>query len=230
MLKQSLKDSWFFFKNHAIAISIIVLPIVVPIEIISALYQNVVASDSALSKELIPVFIGLLVNPVYSVAIIFYMVSAISSEKVDTKTLWKMGVKFWLPFLFLSVIMGTAILFGLVLLLVPGILLAVRYSFADFDLLLNKNTPLDAMKNSWNLSREYMWVILGGLTIISIALYVPHYLVSSLFEDSSMASKIFTSATNIIYAVLNVIYTIFTFRIYELAKVKHNETSNHSFE
>lgn len=231
MLKQSLQDSWFFLKNHAIALSIIIFPIVIPLEIISVTYQEVIASEElAWSDQIIPIFIGLLAYPVYSVAVIFYIVSAIAGERVETKSLWQLGVKFWLPYFVLTCIAGIAIMIGLVLLLVPGIILAVRYSFSEFDLLLNKSTPLDAMKSSWSLTREYMWVILGGLTIITIALYVPHYLVLSLFDDTSITFKILTSASNIIYAVLEVMYTIFAFRIYELARVKHSESNNHSHE
>ena len=45
MLKKSLMDSWAFFKRHALAISIIILPIVVPVEILAALYQYFLASE-----------------------------------------------------------------------------------------------------------------------------------------------------------------------------------------
>lgn len=224
MLKQSLQDSWFFFKNHAIALSIIILPIVVPVEIISVLYQELIAGEEfSWSDQIIPMLISFVAYPVYSVAVIFYIVSAISGERIDTKTLWQLGIKFWLPYFILTAIITVAIIFGLVLLLVPGIILAVRYSFAEFDLLLNKSSPLDAMKSSWNLSKEYMWVILGGLTVITIVLYGPFYLVSVLFDDSSTAFKVFTSVSNMIFAVFYAMYTIFTYRVYELAKAQGSQ-------
>jgi hypothetical protein len=224
MLKQSLHDSWFFFKNHVISLSIIILPIVIPVGIISMLYQELIASaEFSWSDQIITMLISVVAYPIVSIAVIFYIVSAISGEIVNTKTLWQLGIKFWLPYFILTAIITIAIIFGLVLLLVPGIILAVRYSFSEFDLLLNKSSPLDAMKSSWNLTKEYMWVLLGGVTVITIALYGPFYLVSALFDESGTVFKAFTSAINMILAVFDTIYTIFIFRIYELAKSQRSQ-------
>lgn len=227
MLKKLLTDSWSFFKSHAVAISIIILPIVVPIDVFTALYQYFLTSEEyVLSEQIVPTVIGFIAYPIYTVGVIFYIASIISGETLGTKTLWKLGAKYWLPYLVLSILVGLAVMFGFVLLIIPGIIFAIRYAFSEFDLLLNQSKPLDAMRNSWDATKEYMWVIFGGYVVITLVFYVPYYLVSSLFEESSISYLMLDTASSIVYSVLGVLYTIFAFRVYEFSKSQHNQSLN----
>ena len=206
MLIQLLTDSWLFFKNHIVAISIIILPIVVPIDIFTALYEYSFAGEEyVFSDHVIPVIIGFIVHPIYSVAVVFYISSIISGEYLDTKSLWGLGLKFWLPYMILTLLVALAFMAGLILLVIPGIILAVRYSFAEFDLLFNQSNPVDAMTNSWNATREYFWVLFGGILIITIALYLPYYLIFSLFDEPSLFSFVLEVVSRIVYSVLVVL-------------------------
>jgi len=227
MLKKSLTDSWSFFKIHAVAISIIILPIVAPIDILTALYQYFFTSEEFLfSEQVIPMAISFIAYPIYTVGVIFYIASVISGENIGTKNLWKLGAKFWLPYIILSILVGVVVIFGFILLVIPGVIFTIRYAFSEFDLLLNQSKPLDAMRNSWDTTKEYMWVILGGYVVITIALYVPYYLVASLFVESSISYWVLDTVLNIAYSVLGVLYTIFAFRVYEHAKLQHNQSLN----
>jgi uncharacterized membrane protein len=93
-------------------------------------------------------------------------------------------------------------------------------------LLLNQSKPLDAMKKSWDITKDYMWVILGGYVVITLIFYVPYYLIASFFDEASMAYWLLDTSSNIIYSVLAALYTIFAFRIYEFAKSQHNHAPN----
>jgi len=227
MLKKSLMDSWSFFKIHVLAISTIILPIVAPIEVLTAFYQHFLASEEfVLSEQLIPMAIGFAAYPIYAVGVVFYIASVISGETIDTKSSWRLGAKFWMPYIVMSVFIGVAVMFGLILLIIPGVIFAVRYAFSEFDLLLNQSKPLDAMKHSWDITKDYMWVILGGYVVITLVFYVPYYLIASLFDEASVAYSLLDTASNIIYSVLAALYTIFAFRVYEFAKLQHNQALN----
>lgn len=227
MLKTSLMDSWAFFKIHVLAISIIILPIVVPIEVIEALYQYFLASEEfVFFEQIISIAIGFVAYPIYAVGVVFYIASVISGKTIDTKTSWRFGVKFWLPYTILSIFIGIAVMFGFTLLIIPGVIFTVRYAFADFDLLLSQRKPLDAMKNSWAETKDYMWAILGGYVVITLVFYMPYYLIVSLFDEASVAYLLLNSTSNIIYSVLATLYTIFTFRVYQIAKSQHNQELN----
>jgi len=227
MLNKFLMDSWSFFKIHVLAISIIILPIVVPIETLTALYQYFLGSEEfVLSERLIPMVIGFVAYPIYAVGVVFYIASVISGETIDTKTSWRLGIKFWVPYVVMSIFVGVVITFGLFLLVIPGIIFAIRYAFSEFELLLNQNKPLDAMRNSWDVSKDYMWVILGGYIIITFALYAPYYLLAWLIDEASVAYWVLVTIFNIIYSVVAALYTIFAFRVYEFAKSQHNQSLN----
>lgn len=223
MLIKSLKESWSFFKIHSIALSIIILPIAAPVEIFSSLYEYFLNSDEFhFIKEIVPMAVNAVTYPIYTIAVIFYIASVITGETLDTKKLWKLGTKFWLPYIIMSAMIIITVISGFILLIVPGIILVIRYAFSEFDLLLNKSKPLNALKNSWSETKEYMWVIFGGYILITLALFVPYYLITSIFEGASITHWVLNTLLNIAYSVLGVLYTIFAFRIYDHTKSQHN--------
>ena len=226
MLNQFLIDTWYFFKNHIVAISMIVLPIVIPVEILSTIYrQNYTGEEFVLAEQLPPMLLGFVVYPIYTAGIVFYLNSVIVGKGMDARSAWLLGVKFWFPYVLLSIMMGVAIILGVFFFILPGIFLAIRFAFSEFDLLLNRTSPADAMKNSWSLTKDYMWVILGGYAIITLILFVPYYLVTKLFDAPNTYSPVLDTTANIIYSVLEVSYMIFAFRIYDYARQQHRPAS-----
>lgn len=218
MLTTFLLDSWSFFKRHIITIATIVLPITIPFEIITTLQQNSINTEElVLADLLLPLLIDSMVYPVYTIAIIFYISSVVADKRIDIKTLWGHGIKFWLPFMIYSIASGIIITIGLILFIIPGLIYIARYAFAPFDLILNENTPFDAMKNSWHTAKDYLWIILGGYIVITVILFSPFYFASQLFTQGSAAMLIFEIISNIALSVLHVMYTVFSYRVYEYA-------------
>lgn len=218
MIIKSLIDSWYFFKNHILAISFIVLPIVVPIVLLSTLYEYGARNEEqTLLAQSVSMVLRAIAHPIYAVGTIFYISSTISGEKTDILRLWKLGIRYWLPYTILSILIGVVVLFGLFLFVLPGILFAARYAFAEFDLLFNRNDPLDAMSNSWDTTKDFMWVIFGGYVVITAALYSALYLIEMLNDESSVLYYLLTATESIVFSVLSVIYTVFAYRIYTFA-------------
>ena len=218
MLTKFLLDSWSFFRRHVIMISAIVLPIAVPFEILTTFQQNSINTEElVLADLLLPLLIDSIVYPVYTIAIIFYISSVFSGKSSDIKTLWSLGIKYWLPFMIYSIASGVIITIGLILFIIPGLIYTARYAFAPFDLLLNESPPFDAMKNSWHTAKDHLWLILGGYIVITVILFSPFYFASQLFTQGSTEMLIFEIISNIILSVLHVMYTIFSYRVYEYA-------------
>ena len=223
MLQNLLLDSVRFFREHYIPIAMIVLPIFIPIEILDAIYSNyILKEDSGFFEQFPIMFIGLLVSPIYTAGVIFYILSVVAGDAIDTKSAWRLGVKYWMPLFILNVFVGVVVTLGFLLLIIPGIICVARYAFAEFELLLNNSRPLDAMKNSWETTREFIWVILGGYLVIAIALVAPYYVLDAVLEHLELELEILDNFLNIIYSVLGVISIIFTFRVYHLSKEQDN--------
>jgi len=197
------------------AIGMIILPLFIPVEILDAFYRYYfVNENSDLSVQLAPTLWGFLVYPVYTGGTIFYIASAVDGKIIDVQTAWRLGAKFWMPFVLLSVLVGLVTMAGFLLLIIPGIILVARYSFAPFELLLNNKSPLDAMRDSMAGTKKYMWTILGGYLFLAIIIDSSYYLLGAFFRELAIPGNML----NILYSVLGVMYTIFTFRVYHLAK------------
>ena len=222
MLKQSLLDSWNFFKNHANPLFLIVLPIVVPLQIILAIIfadapapvegaQGV--SPEQLAHVFKRIFVEFLFAPLYRIAVIVYLASVIDGNILSRMACWKLGVKYWLPYLALSMIVGLIVSTGMMILIIPGIFFAVRLAFAEFDLLFNDSTPMKAMKTSFLMTGPHFGVILRGYLVIFAVLFAPYYLLSGIlpFAVASLLSILFS-------VTLYIAMTVFAYRVYELVK------------
>jgi hypothetical protein len=108
------------------------------------------------------------------------------------------------------------------LFLVPGLIALGRFAFADFDLLLNKHNPADAMRTSWEATRPYFWLILSGYLVIFAAVIAPYFFLVFVLEDLIKDLGIFEVVLDTLYAVLSTLLTIFRFRVYDLAKQRRN--------
>lgn len=74
---------------------------------------------------------------------------------------------FW-KYLGVSILQGLVILGGLILIIIPGILWAVRFSFSPIILIDTKMGPVKAMKESYAITKGSFWHLLGFWLVIII--------------------------------------------------------------
>ena len=222
MLKQSLLDSWNFFKNHANALFFIVLPIVIPLQLVLAMiFSNPPASvegAEGLTPEQLAyvfqrMFVEFLFAPIYRIAVVMYLASVIEGNILPRVECWKLGLKYWMPYLALSLIIGMIVATGMMIFILPGIFFAVRLAFAEFDLLFNGSSPLTALKNSFSQTKAHFGVIFRGYVVIFAALFLPYYILSGIlpYAIASLVSILFS-------VTLYIAMTVFAYRVYELVK------------
>ena len=214
-----LLDALKLFKTYYAGIAWIVLPLFIPMEIFDAVYYYYfVGADSGILIQMPPILVRVIGYPIYTGAVIFYLSSILSGDVIDTKKAWSLGVQYWGPFFVLNILVWIAITAGFFLFIAPGIILIGRLAFSEFDLLLEKREPLYAMKNSWQKTGDYMWMILWGYLIISLVLYGPYFAFILLMNIKLAQLGVFYHLVTILYAFLSVIYTVFTFRVYHLSR------------
>lgn len=223
MLNTALTDSWLFFTKHFVAMSVIILPIFIPANLFVILYQHFFTSEQFVFFEhIIPISIGIFVFTICSIAVVFYIVSTAPGRERDVTTLWKLGLKYSLPYVVLMILVGSAVFAvfsGSLLLVVPGIIITIKLSFSIFDLLLNQTQPINAIKNSWRLTTGYAWTIFLGILIIT----TPLYFLDPVFNAAVVHSQVVMIIYNAIYSVLTTLYVIFTYRMYEFAKSQQHQ-------
>ena len=85
-------------------------------------------------------------------------------ETVTVKDLWNPMPFLW--YLIAQILVGISVLVGLVLLIVPGIFLALSFIFSSYLIVDKGKGPIEAMKGSWNMTKGHKWQLL--LLVMSI--------------------------------------------------------------
>jgi hypothetical protein len=222
-LQTLLTDSFKFFRSRFISIVLIIVPVVFPVELFRVRYaESFLGPEADLSSQLPTLLVGLAAYPIYTAGIIFFIASVISGDKLNVRDCWLLALRFWGPFLLLSLLLGAATALGFMLFLVPGLIVLGRFAFADFDLLLNKHHPADAMRYSWEATRPHFWLILSGYLVIFAAVLAPYFFLVYVLEDLLKDLGVFRVVLDTLYPVLGALLTIFRFRVYDLANERRN--------
>lgn len=223
MTKTFLLDTFSFFRANFIVISLIVIPFTIPLELFSFFYYRNIGHDGAGLVAFLPVVVYALLYAIFGAAIVFFIASVIKGHDITVSQAWALGIKHWPSYFMLTVILILTIGFGFALFILPGLFLAARFAFSEFDLLLNNQGPFESLRSSWEASREYFWSLLSGGLIITLIIYVPYWSVVSIFNEAGLYTDVVDAVLSIIESVLMVLYTIYAFRVYDFA-LKHSGT------
>lgn len=74
---------------------------------------------------------------------------------------------FW-KYLITNILQGLAILGGFILLIIPGIIFALQYSFAPLILIDTKADPIASMKESAAITKGKKWQLLGFYLVLAV--------------------------------------------------------------
>lgn len=215
MLKKSLIDSWNFFTSHWVAFSFIILPIFGVFEIFNIFYESrFITEDSGLSDQLPVILVFCLAYPIVRAALVLYIDKQVSGQPVSVSECMSFGFSHWLPFFALTMILITTIFMGFALLIIPGVYLMVRYSFAELNFLLKKDDVMQSIQSSWYQTKEYFGLLLAGYVIITVCLYGPYIFISFAIDGDLLIDKVFALCLDLVYFVLDTLYLIFAYRVY----------------
>ncbi len=213
-LSTLLKDTWYFFTTHFIGLCAVLLPLLIPLNIISmaaGFYSN--DGEQIIWPALI---LELMAFPLYQGALIFFLATVIKDKHQNVSQYYRQSMKYWFSLMLLYLLMGLAMMGGFILLILPGLIVAARVAFAEFYCLLHEEAPLDAFKSSWEQSREYQWKILGGLLVIGLAIIIPFAVLEWLVAALGLNGAIYTFISSLLASIISACTTIFCFRVFTL--------------
>jgi len=182
-LINSIWDSLRLYQNHFVMLISIALPFLVLIELFEAYYIATYLSTPFMLDDLTPLLIShLTIKPFYNIAIIFYISSVISSQSLSIKHAWLLSVKFWPIYFLLNLLTNLLIGTGLMFYVIPGIFLFIRFSFAEFHLLLDNQSPLKAIKSSFTNTRKHFLLLSAGFLIFAVVIFYFSSLLNTMFD------------------------------------------------
>ncbi len=82
--------------------------------------------------------------------------------------------RYWVSCVVANILLTIVIAIGFILLVIPGIFLAVRLSFVPFLVVDEGRGPVEALMESWNRTSGYGWTIFGagllGIVVVLVGL------------------------------------------------------------
>ena len=207
-----VKDSLTFYRHHIGAISRIILPCIIPLNLLYALAG--VYSDDLNQQFWLTSIVGLIVYPLYQGALIAYMASVISGDPLTRGQCYGVALNYWRPLFILSVLVSLALMTGLFLFILPGFYIMARLAFSEFYCVLNKQAPFAALEASWNATKGIEWrILLGGVTLLLITL-LPVWLIENLFALLALEHVIITFIISVFESLLWVTLSVFAYRVF----------------
>lgn len=218
-LMDSIWDSLRLFRQNLMPLSGIILPFAIFMEIFDEFYKVNYISETSVFEDTIPILlVHLLIHPFYSVAIVFYLSSIISNKSITVPQVWLLSIKYWPSYLLLSVLLNLFVFSGLMLFVIPGIFLFIRFLFAEFYLLLEQKSPIEAIKFSVVNTKDYFLILFSGFLMLGIFTVAPFLMITEALAVAEQEINLLSILISIIFDIVTIIFTVFAFRIYHLSK------------
>jgi len=174
-------SSFAFYKTHLNLIAqIAVVPFIV------AILQALVPSYAGLLRFVLAL-VGFVVSLVAGLSLI-----GVATEKFsDYKTAFRESFGLFLPYLWLSILSGLAMAGGFILLVVPGIYIAVSLSLAAYVFLAEGKRGWDALVGSWHYVRGHWWAVFGRLILLCVLALVIFWLIMFVLGGGARGATVF---------------------------------------
>lgn len=130
---------------------------------------------------------------------------------------------FW-PYIGLVILTSVLVLLWALLLIIPGIIYSVLYSFACYAFFFEDKRGMAAIRRSVQLATGYFWPVFGRFLFIGVIVWIFSMLISiplSMTDTNSLFNSLWSGVVQVISFLIGPIVLIYTYNIYkELVKIK----------
>jgi hypothetical protein len=213
-----LGESFIFFRAYARDIVSFLLYATFPVIIIENFlsYYAAVYDFSPQIKSL-PILIHFLYQPIYTGGLIFMISRLLAGESWSVKESLLVGLACWLPLLVVNVISSALIILGLIAFIVPGLVIFARLSLAEFNVVLERLSPIEALLRSNRIAGKFTWQIIGSVFLLSAVLIGAKLLINIIIATLSLRHIVVFMISELAIIILWSSLTILLFRYYDLA-------------
>jgi len=202
LLKATLRT---MFANLGI-VSKIVLTVFVPLELIKNYFLY-----SAVAQDILPLIIriDMLLNFVFSSltvpALIYALISVFrtgSAPSIIESFRW--GLRQWARVFGNRWLAGMAVIGGLILLIIPGIVFAVWFIFVDQIVSIEGDKQRHVLRRSREITRGHRWMLFFSVVIVFVIIFLAGAVLSVplAFIDHWLLSAIVDCLLDIVYHIL----------------------------
>jgi len=157
------------------------------------------------------ILVGILIGIIGTMGLAFAVDQKVKGKKVDYKSALSKSISRWPQVVVTSLIMGLLLIPLFILLIVPGIIFFLYWTFAAYAVLLRGKFGLDALKYSKSLVKGKWWYVFGfffTVGLISIVITLPLELATEFLVLSSSQAAIPLILLSFIVTLLVEVYVI----------------------
>jgi hypothetical protein len=221
VLLMLVKDIFQFFKKNLWPISILTLAIEFPYILIQNIHYFSDTSPEFYNPVGFFLFMAtFIIYPLSTGAQISLYAMVIKGVEIDLKKCFSDSRKHFFNLVIGSVIYIFFTVLGLLAFIVPGIIIAVRLSFYCFFIVLDDLKPVDALKKSARVTKEYAWPIANALVTVGILLVVSLLLIQMGLSQLGLYNLYSSTLFDSLFSILGWLSLIVVFRFYCLYKDK----------
>jgi len=150
-------------------------------------------------------------GPIYIGAMVYALFKIKQNQKVSYKEAINVGFKNWGRLFVARWIAGVLIMLGFIALIIPGIILTVRYAVLDSAVIIEGASASQARSRSVELTKGNRWKIFGvfvtfflSFFIISFIVYIP-----LAFIDHIALSIVLDCILDVIFGILMIVLFLF---------------------
>ncbi len=224
-----LSAAFDVYKANAAGLIMIVAVVVVPLTLISSLITKVALAPKKttvilfgqpvgtvesrsfgvfLLAALVAAAIGIIITAVLQAAMLRAAAQATVGDPVDIEASYRWGLKRFPSVLLVSILVGLAVAFGFILLIIPGVIFLAMLSVSIPALVIENLKGTDAMSRSWNLVKGHFWHVLGTVVVAALISGVVGGILGSIGGSNWFVNWIFTTIGTIVTAPFTALVTI----------------------
>lgn len=218
---QALYQAWNIFRKRAFTfLGITLSPFFVLLftGIFSSFLAGFTRNIPFLMVILFFTFLGLLLAAFLFLWSQVSLIIAISDEKINTKEAYKKSKGMILEYVILSLLSFLVVIGGTALLIIPGIILSIYFSFSIFIFVGEGERRFNALSKSFNYIKGYWWSILKRTIFIILVFLIPALIIILISQIIGLSQEDSKMAINVLLVIFAPIATIYYYLIYNNLK------------
>jgi hypothetical protein len=175
-----LEAAFSLYGKHWKSLLQIVAIVIVPLTLLQYLLGDIVAGSvtrdatgrivatngSALAASTLTSLLTLVIQQILIGAVAWAVAMVLIGRVPDARASYRFGYRRLWSILLVGILFVLAVFAGLIALVIPGIIIAVRFSVAIPALVVEGKRGTEALGRSWNLVRGRSWSVFGAFIVV----------------------------------------------------------------
>ena len=180
----AIAQSLFFFSRYGLSLTVLFWLVLIPSEVVGLYLHRSLATGSELQEELVDLMASVLVDPLVTGAAIFFIASRDQGGNLSLSESYLKSVGVYFPLATVYFFSVVIVFFGLSLYLIPGFYLLYKLMFVEFRVALKNDSPLVAIRASFNQTRDQYPLLLLPFVLLLAMLLLSRVLIDYLSVGS----------------------------------------------